>query len=405
MRIIHDQTETQRIYLEMVNATRKELLLILPSSNAYLREVDIGVIAALEAASRRGVKVRMLTPGPYAGEQVRKFNENQIMGSRSPVPIDYKRIQEAGKPNTVTILVTDRTSSLIIEEQHNSSLNFVEAIGVATYSKRGSTVKANIRFFERMWEEETLLEKERRSRQEAELLQDILAHDLRNYNQIIQTNAELLLEADVELPSSKRPAADILRAVSESTRLIERAKKLGKIISEETQLSPIDLCKSLERSIELVAGANEGRAVVQFDFTNVDHPFVLADDLLDEVFVNILSNSVLHGKRDQIPIEIRVEDFPTQDRRQTPGSRWKISFIDRGRGIPDELKGRLFTRYLDKASGSGLGLSIVHALVVDRYSGQVQIRNRIENDYTQGTTVEVLLKQVEGQQPEIPNSQ
>jgi signal transduction histidine kinase len=55
------------------------------------------------------------------------------------------------------------------------------------------------------------------------------------------------------------------------------------------------------------------------------------------------------------------------------------------------MKEKIFTRYLGTASGAGLGLSIVHALVVERYSGKVAITDRVEGDYTEGTKVEVWL--------------
>jgi two-component system, cell cycle sensor histidine kinase and response regulator CckA len=127
-----------------------------------------------------------------------------------------------------------------------------------------------------------------------------------------------------------------------------------------------------------------------------ENPIVLADELLDEVFTNLLSNSVLHGKRNHVQIEIKIEDLQGekvagQDKENY--SYWKITFVDNGQGIPDDLKEKLFTRYMGKSSGSGLGLSIVHALVVDRYSGRVNLRNTEERDHTKGTTMEVILLQ------------
>jgi succinate dehydrogenase hydrophobic anchor subunit len=36
-------------------------------------------------------------------------------------------------------------------------------------------------------------------------------------------------------------------------------------------------------------------------------------------------------------------------------------------------------------------MSIVHGLIVERYHGKVGIRNRIKDDYTKGTAVDVWL--------------
>ena len=79
----------------------------------------------------------------------------------------------------------------------------------------------------------------------------------------------------------------------------------------------------------------------------------------------------------------------TIDAKQRP--YWKITFTDQGKGIPEKVKGKIFTRYLSTATGAGLGLSIVHALVVGRYSGKVLITDRVEGDYTKGTKVAVWL--------------
>jgi signal transduction histidine kinase len=50
---------------------------------------------------------------------------------------------------------------------------------------------------------------------------------------------------------------------------------------------------------------------------------------------------------------------------------------------------------LKTAKGSGLGMSIVHALVVDRYRGKIEVKNTVSDDYRKGTMVEILLKKAE----------
>jgi signal transduction histidine kinase len=91
-------------------------------------------------------------------------------------------------------------------------------------------------------------------------------------------------------------------------------------------------------------------------------------------------------------IETLVEEEPPY---------WKVSISDRGKGIEDDRKERAFTRYQNAAKGSGLGLSIVHSLVVERYNGKVGIRNRVPDDYRKGTTVEIWLKSTS---PEVPST-
>ena len=138
-----------------------------------------------------------------------------------------------------------------MEEKDASQPNFDESVGLATFSTSSSSVKSNIRFFERMWEEETLLEMERKIRREAELLQDILAHDLRNFNQIILSNADVMLQEGNKLSLEQRKTmlTEIVTAVERSAKLMDRAKRLGRIINEESKLRPINLVESLERAV------------------------------------------------------------------------------------------------------------------------------------------------------------
>jgi signal transduction histidine kinase len=407
MRLLREKSEIEDVYLNMVNEAQNEILLLLPSANAYIRETQIGVTDALRSAARdRNVIVSILTPDPSRKEEVGKFVHESILKTGGLITV--RNIREATVPHTVTILVVDRSSSLIIEEERPNEQEFAKAIGLATYSARGSTVKSNIRFFERMWEEvedrereQVLLEKERRSRREAELLQDILAHDLRNFFQIIISNAELMRE-EADTASSQerlRAISDILDASERSSQLIERAKKLGKIISQEFNLQPVSLSDSLRRSISLVCKV-QSVDQIDLDIPTSKNVSVLADDLLDEVFVNVLSNAVKYGSSYRAPIKVQVQeieeranaDQAQKGRKHGAQKYWKVSVIDSGKGIPDEMKNKVFTRYLDRARGSGLGLSIVHALVVNRYGGMVVVRNRVEGNYREGTVVEVSLK-------------
>jgi PAS domain S-box-containing protein len=71
----------------------------------------------------------------------------------------------------------------------------------------------------------------------------------------------------------------------------------------------------------------------------------------------------------------------------------RIEFEDRGPGIPDEQKSRIFRRTgesEDRLAGKGLGLT-----VVDRYisqlGGRIWIEDRIKGDYTQGSKFIMLI--------------
>jgi signal transduction histidine kinase len=245
------------------------------------------------------------------------------------------------------------------------------------------------------------LEKERKTRSRAELLQDILAHDIRNHNQVMKLSAELLGEEFAQDPYAKDLVSQLLRSVDGSTQLVENAQKIGKILSQEdTKLHPVDLMKVIEDSMSLVkeAALADGRTVSDKrrgrSSPNKDAT-VLADELLRSVFENIYANAVKYSDSDTVWIETSVEE-------ETP--YWKISISDKGKGIEDSRKEGLFTRYVESRKGSGLGLSIVHSLVVERYKGKIEIKNRVPGDYRQGTTFVVWLKIASPQTPQESTS-
>ena len=251
-------------------------------------------------------------------------------------------------------------------------------------------------------ERELRVRAQKRTR-EAQLLQDILTHDIRNYNQVSQLSAELLKE---ELAGNKqvRELLDqLLESIGGSTTLVERAKMLGRVISDSNlELRPVNVLESIQHSIMLVSGSNPEKhidVVVRLGnspaipLKKIDtehaHPKVLADNLIDQVFVNLFSNSAKYteGKEVFLSIDIREE----YDRKAAV-RYWRMSIADLGPGIPDEIKPKLFSRYLSGSKSSGLGLSIVHALVVERFNGKIAILDRDKDGTPKGTLVEIWLR-------------
>lgn len=265
---------------------------------------------------------------------------------------------------------------------------------------------------ERTCELERAVENERRTRREALLLQDILTHDIRNYNQVTRLSAELLAE---ELKGNEQ-VEDIVRRQLESlegmSELLERARKLGKVVSEtDPRLHPVDLVSTIRNAMNLV----EKSSTVK----RVDHklkivparpkdalageclPFVLADYFLSDVFLNLYSNSLKYSDCNhngselfiETKVEVQEEPASSAEKSLMKEPYWvKVSVSDRGKGIPDDIKQKVFSRFLNGAKGSGLGMSIVHAIVVDRYKGRIEVKDRVPGDHRKGTLVEVFLQ-------------
>lgn len=389
MEIVREPARAKEMYLSLAAGARTEILLIFPTPAAFRRDERIGLVRALEERTSKGVSVRLLVP-------VDREILARLSRSASSRGIAYRPTHPAEARDTVTVIVVDRSASLTIDERDPSEQEFEKAFGSAIITTKEPRVRQSIRMFDRVWRETELRQAEKAareseevSRKRAELMQDILTHDIRNFNQVARLNAELLGDRLKDRETSERISA-ILRAVDGSTRLIERAKKLGSIMAARgVELSPTSLKGSFDRSVVLVKKGNPDVAL------RVDGRLsgqVLADELLDEVFVNVISNAVKYTEGSRVSIALSQEPDSLPGNSEGPRRRcWKVSISDRGKGIPDSHKPSVFRRYLETAKGSGLGLSIVHALVTDRYGGRVAVKDRVADDFSKGTTVEIWL--------------
>lgn len=108
---------------------------------------------------------------------------------------------------------------------------------------------------------------------------------------------------------------------------------------------------------------------------------VVADDGLRVVFENIFQNAVQHAETDRVEVKIKKS-----------AGYAEIRIADFGKGIPDEIKEKIFEEgftYGEKAS-TGLGLYVVKKLV-ERYSGEI----RVEDNKPKGTVFVIRLRAVE----------
>jgi signal transduction histidine kinase len=119
---------------------------------------------------------------------------------------------------------------------------------------------------------------------------------------------------------------------------------------------------------------------------------VFANELLIDVFTNIVGNAIKHSTG-PLAIDISLQVIEEEERLYC-----KVTVEDTGPGIPDEQKSTIFRRAgkeQAKLTGKGLGLYLVKTLV-DDFRGKVWVEDRVPGDYTKGTRFVVLLPAVAG---------
>jgi PAS domain S-box-containing protein len=153
-------------------------------------------------------------------------------------------------------------------------------------------------------------------------------------------------------------------------RLVNDLLDIQKLESGRAVFNPerVDVRSLIENTIDSVGGLAEQHGVrVRLDATSDDGEVRADPDRLTQVVTNLLSNAIKFSPPDAdvlVAVERRADSI-------------YISVRDRGPGIPDEFRARIFDRFAQadstntrRNSGTGLGLSIVKEIVT-RLGGQV----------------------------------
>lgn len=188
-----------------------------------------------------------------------------------------------------------------------------------------------------------------------DLFADILRHDLLGPASTLRMSVEVLAKSETSAANA-RLLDRMARGCARLTDLIEHAAKYAKISSlEQLELDTLDLHQILQDVVADFAAVEDEAG--RISLAPLGEMPVRANPLVAEVFANLLSNAIKYGKGAG-NVAVAVDD---------DGARWVVAVADRGDGIPDEDKQRIFTRFerleREGVKGTGLGLAIAKHIV------------------------------------------
>lgn len=217
-----------------------------------------------------------------------------------------------------------------------------------------------------------------------------VSHELRTPLTSIKGFVETLLDGAMENSDTCRRFLSIIDTeTNRLTRLIEDLLTLSSIESQEriVYLKPACLLRSI-RNVMNMFGPQISEKCLHVEFIHpYPMPLIQADeDLLGQVFINLLDNAIKYTPRQgKIIIQCQRRD-----------SRIITTVKDSGMGIPHESLPRVFERFyrVDKArsrqqGGTGLGLSIVKH-IVESHGGEVFVDSEIGKGSTFGVSFLVI---------------
>lgn len=218
----------------------------------------------------------------------------------------------------------------------------------------------------------------------ASFYKDLVAHDINNILQNIQTSSDLLSFElkDGENENIKELQLMIKQQVERGSRLVKNVRTLSEIEEFRYSLSEVDALKVLKESINFIENSYKDiRLKIEIE-TELEKIKINANELLTDVFENILNNAIKHNDNQEKIVLISI----TKKTVET-SSYYNFEFKDNAKGVPEHLKEQIFLRSFQKnrsISGMGLGLSLVRK-IIESYKGKIWVEDKVKGDPSKGS--------------------
>ena len=229
--------------------------------------------------------------------------------------------------------------------------------------------------------------------QRAEIYKDLFAHDISNILQNIKSSVGLLSMWQ-ENPVDQQKMTEVIRIVNHQVfrgaKLIRNIQKLSQI-NGEAKLIGIDPLIKLNEAIKFLKKSYTDKQIEIKINSQIKEAKILGNDLLLDIYENLMINSVKYNKNPTIEIQINISKI-----REDNLDYLKFEVIDNGIGISDLMKEKIFngtTKHKDKTKGMGLGLILVRKIILS-YKGKIWVEDKVNGDPSQGSNFVVLLLEV-----------
>ena len=369
---ITDHEIASRILVDLTKSVKKEALFFLPNAKSMLRIDKLGVVDYLIKASQKSDTTIIRIVCSFSDENseiISKITENAPR---------IKVVNGIDLPYGMYIVDSERAFRVELKEP--SADTFSEAIGIAVYSNRPSTVNFFKSVFELLWNERMLNEELKRADKMQREFINIAAHELKTPTQAILGFSSLLKH----YPERRDEVIEVIgRNAVRLQTLITNILDVTRIESQNLRLNTeiFDIYNLISIIIEdykeRIKGKKANLGLVynyKDNYNNNKKPFLVEADKerIVQVISNLLSNSLQFTKEGRIAVDVGLA-IDDEKRGEVI-----VTVSDTGSGIDPEIVPRLFTRFASKSfQGTGLGLYISKS-IIEAHGGRVWAENNID---------------------------
>jgi PAS domain S-box-containing protein len=415
-----EEVAVEALKIGATDYVRKTLLSrIVPSVRRALREARERMELSRSAASLRRSEAylaeaqRLSRTGSFgwnlsSGEIYWSDETYRIVGfDRSTKPtfeLVYQRIHPDDRVFVQQTLDRAFRDGTAVDFEHrflmpDGSVKYVRVLAKAVRDESGNLeyIGAGIDLTEQKWAQAERERLEQRLRQ-AEKMEAVgrlaggIAHDFNGVLAGVFAYGEMLVEEAPAGSPLKRYAQNVITAASRGRELVEQILTYSR--SQLGKRAPVDIAHVVAETIELVRGSIPVGILLGANAS--ESPLVVTGDAtrLHQVVMNLCSNAIqAMSGGGSLDVALEAADISTERALShgtlKPGRYVRLTVKDNGSGMDEATLSRIFEPFFttkETGQGTGLGLSLVYAIVTDS-GGAIDVKSAPE----QGSTFTIYL--------------
>lgn len=203
-----------------------------------------------------------------------------------------------------------------------------------------------------------------------------VAHDLNEPLRTMTSFSQLLKQRlDADESAENRKLLDFISDGATKVRqFIDSLMQYSRVTGSRMEVAPMSIEVVLKRVIESLAiSIQESKAEITWDSL----PNVVANDQIEYVFLNLISNAIKYRQPD-VPPKVHISV-------RNEGSNWIFTVQDNGVGIEPEFREKIFEIFRrlhgHEIPGNGIGLALARR-IMDAHGGRIWVESEQNNGST-----------------------